>query len=405
MTTHTTDSVAPCKRCQEPSVLISRSEPFCKKCFVKFVQYKQKKRMEDYKVNYTPGAKVPDVLLPLSFGRSSLALLDMVADMLRFQSSTHGGRQGLHLHAVHIDETGIHGMDGDVQETLQNLRAKYPECSTITSVKLESFLEDPSVNREVVKIVASTSTVSPNNTKELLAMLVKRTPQQDMLNIIRLKIIEKVARDLNCTTIIWGHSMTRLAELVISLTAKGRGNTISDILFSEQSEPRILYPLNEVLGSEVADYIQVQSLDQFVLSSLSRRPATTKLQSIDELVNQYFVSVEQGFPSVVSTVVKTAAKLAPSSAVYESRQLEVSTCKICGGPAMPDSLEWLEKITVNFPPSADGLQENQDHQESKDTSNELCYGCITLFKDSMVSELNWPKRSTKEEVLAEYSLE
>jgi cytoplasmic tRNA 2-thiolation protein 2 len=392
MTSSTVDVAnTECKRCKEPSVLTSRGEEFCRDCFIKFVTYKQWKKMEEFKVNYGSDVEEQQVLLPLSLGKSSVALLDMVVDLIRVQRNHHNGRQGFDIHAVHIDETGIHGFEKNPLVMLDQLRSRYPEVS-ITSVKLESFLEDPDVDLEELDVNNGSYVCS--TTRELLTFLVRRTSQRDMLDNIKRQLIYQLARRMHCQTVVWGHCMTRLAELVISLTAKGRGQVISDYLFGEQSNPRVLYPLGEVLSSEVVNYNKLKDLEEFIVNSTNKPPATTKLQSIDELVTQYFVSVEEGFPSVVSTVVRTAAKLAPSK---KSSKI----CAICGAPPQIDSLEWLNKITVNTTPMTHD-HESRDQGLLEQGVAEMCYGCIEMFGDSSIGKVKWPRRSTKEDVLAEY---
>jgi cytoplasmic tRNA 2-thiolation protein 2 len=98
-----------CRRCQENEVIISiRTEPVCKDCFSKYVQTKIVKRMETFRVKNSEPGKERTLLLPLSFGPSSTALLYVVSRHLKGQIEKTG-RTGFKLHIIHVqlpDETG-----------------------------------------------------------------------------------------------------------------------------------------------------------------------------------------------------------------------------------------------------------------------------------------------------------
>lgn len=374
-----------CKRCKEPAVVISRQEAFCKSCFIRFVQHRQKKQLEKFKVDYSTGKNVQEqhILLPLSLGKGSIALLDMAVELIRLQKQTHRGRQGFNLHAVYIDlniEDHLNGLhdknDDNGSRILDMLREAYPECE-ISTVSITEFMADSKDNVNLL--------LDRNNTEEDKKYTVEpldflrhmsRTARQDSIDIMKEQLITRIASKKRCQTVIYGHSQTRLAELVVALTAKGRGNMIPKTLESN------IYPLRDILSSEIVIYNQMRELDKYIKPE-ARIPETTKLQSIDELVGKYFASVEQGFPSVVSTVVRTGDKLGDSSS---SESVE---CMVCSGHADPDMLRWIDKITVNGPelPPASGL----------------CYGCTVMFRNS-VSQISWP-RNTKQEVLDNYLLD
>lgn len=352
-----------CKRCDNEAVRVSRGEPFCKACFIKFIQFRQRKQMERFKVSYNE-PRPPDqhVLLPVSLGPSSMALLDMCVEMIRAQKAIHRGRQGFYLHVVHVMDQE----DSTIQERLEGLRERYPECEKIEAVKLPSNTET-----DVVQISRGKNVSGLENAMKQM----NKTGREDSIGILRKELIERIAEKKGCQTTVYGHCQTRLAELVIAMTSKGRGSAMPHAINDGG-----YYPLKDVLSSEVDIYNELQGTGELIVTR-TKPPANVKLQSIDDLVHQYFISVEKDFPSVVSTVVRTANKLA-------SQEEGEDNCAICGGLRGEDTLEWIKKITVNAP--------------IEDAGETLCYGCMVMLRNSS-DKLQWPRYSI-DDVINEYEL-
>lgn len=323
--------------------------------------------MERFKVSYNE-PRPPDqhILLPVSLGPSSMALLDMCVEMIRAQKAIHRGRQGFYLHVVHVimDQ----GEEDATRERLRRLKERYPECEQVEAVRLP---ESCDTGVEVVQISRGEGVSGLDDAMQQM----NKTGREDSVGILRKRLIAKIAEKKGCQTIIYGHCQTRLAELVIALTAKGRGSAMPHAINDGG-----YYPLKDVLSSEVDIYNELQETDDLLVTR-TKPPANVKLQSIDDLVHQYFVSVEKDFPSVVSTVVRTANKLA-------SQEEGEDNCSICGGIRGKDTLEWIKKITVNAP--------------IEDAGETLCYGCMVMLRNS-ADKLQWPRYSVHD-VVNEYQL-
>lgn len=92
-----------CRRCQSPDTAITaRTEPLCKACFDKYVQTKVVKRMKTFRVKNSEPGKEKTLLLPLSFGPCSTALVYTLSRHLKNQIDK-SGRPGFKLHVLHID--------------------------------------------------------------------------------------------------------------------------------------------------------------------------------------------------------------------------------------------------------------------------------------------------------------
>jgi cytoplasmic tRNA 2-thiolation protein 2 len=352
--------------------------------------------MDQFKVNYTPDAEVETILIAVSLGQSSLALLDMVIDIIRVQKQQHRGRQGFYLRALVIDDSQVLGpMTRDVATTVDSLKHQYPECE-FTCYNFEALVDlfpPEHVNIDGLGEISE----SPAKFFDLLPSL-PRTSQQDLVGILRRQVILGYAQKHNLRTVVWGSNMTRLAEIVLSLTAKGRGQDIPLLVDSEvKSTGNIdnIYPIRDVLMSEIVLYNDLQKISSLVVEPIAKIPVTTKLQSIDELVHQYFGSIEENFPSIVSTVVRTADKLGQKPVDSQTH------CRLCGSIVAADSQQWLKNITVS---SLSEETENANRSTVLPNSVELCYGCLVTFKNSNVTTITWPRASVHE-VLNEYSLE
>lgn len=361
-----------CIRCKVvPSQLTSRAEDMCIDCFIKFLRYKLRKQMGDFKVNYAPGAVDQHILLPLSFGKSSLALLDMMCDLIRLQKERNNGKQGFYLHALHISEE-----TDDSQKRLDQLAEKYPECM------FSHVLKPSSIPLGNIVLVDEEKSDMVTGVSEIAKHLKSRSSQQDFLKLTIRQIIDLVALQKGYQTITYGLCMTALAELVISLTAKGRGAVISDYICpAETRDPRIIYPLGDILDTELDLYLGLQDIEHFAIPK-SEPPATKKLQSIDELVSQYFTDVDKDFPGVIPTVVRTAYKVEAKNQEFES------LCRLCQDPVQKGSARWLEGITV---------------KSQQVIPKDLCYGCTVMIQNSELGSLNAP-RYEKSDVLNEYLL-
>jgi cytoplasmic tRNA 2-thiolation protein 2 len=73
-------------------------------------------------------------------------------------------------------------------------------------------------------------------------------------------------------------------------------------------------------------------------------------------MKQYFESVEESYPSIVSNVVRTSSRLQPQA-------VGIARCRLCTLPVTKDQL------------GIEGWEGNQDGERVLEDKYGLCYGC------------------------------
>nr|POF14174.1 cytoplasmic trna 2-thiolation protein 2 [Quercus suber] len=336
-----------CRRCQtnEP-VLTVRTEPLCRICFVKYVSTKIVKRMESFRVRNSDPDHQRILLVPLSFGPCSIALLHVLSQHRQSQVE-RTGRPGYRLHVLYVATL-------DSQSSEEHLRAikdRYPEHVYSTFGLLDAIGPDD------LQAIASLDIATDEET-DLPALLMKlksTTSRVDVSQILLRKAITTFARANDCEAILWGDSTTRLAERTLAETAKGRGYSLPWIMADGPSFHELPYyfPVKDLLSKELKEFATMTEppLLNIIVADDAKPFISTKNTTIDDLMKQYFESVERDFPSIVANVVKTTGKLQPIP-VCEAGE----SCELCELPL-------------------DGAAPEKSR---------LCYGCIRTLSREVV---------------------
>jgi len=158
------------------------------------------------------------------------------------------------------------------------------------------------------------------------------TSRADIISTLLTRLLVDVAKKNACESILFADSTTRLAEKTLSETAKGRGFSIPWLVSDGMSPYGIgfNYPLRDLLKKELILFSSLTTppLDDLVIyqESSSHISASSKSTTIDDLMAQYFESVEENYPSIVANVVRTSTKLKPLT--VDNTQ----DCGLCGLP-------------------------------------------------------------------------
>ncbi|KAH4299145.1 tRNA 2-thiolation protein [Parastagonospora nodorum] len=355
-----------CEKCKENiSILVVRAKPICHDCFARYVHTKAIKRMESFRVNF---AASPDqqrkILLPLSHGVSSTTLLHILDLHLNTQRSKTN-RTGFAISVLVVDEGSL---DPARLDKVRERYANHDYASLPLHDVFRLLPDDASLRALLPESQIQEVRSTQEQLTSLIASLTSATARADVLTTLRTRLIVEHAKQTGCESILWGDSTTRLAEKTLAETAKGRGFSLPWQISDGKSpfDINFHYPLRDVLKKELFSYVD---LAEPALSALVYEPQSgatqasmsSKNTTIDDLMKQYFESVEENFPSIVSNVVRTTGKLeVPAGATSNPR------CSLCGMP-VPDGRFGIH--------GWGGDQHDGADDAAAVSGGSLCYGC------------------------------
>ncbi|KAI4699953.1 cytoplasmic tRNA 2-thiolation protein 2 [Alternaria sp. BMP 2799] len=366
----------PCRRCKDPSVLVVRSEPLCHDCFARYVHTKCIKRLESFRVNF--GAEQQrKILVPLSFGVSSTTLLHVLDLHLKTQKSKTG-RTGFEISAIYIEDP-----EQKVQaaQLLDKAREQYPDHQYASLPLHDVFRlvpEDASI-RSLVPQDDQKADLSPEEQfVHMINSLTSATARADVLSTLRTRLIVEHAKLAGCESILWGDSTTRLAQKTLAETAKGRGFSLPWQV-SDGMSPFGLnfhYPLRDVLKKELVSYTKMAEVGLSELvhetsTGATQASTSSKNTTIDDLMTQYFESVEENFPSIVANVVRTTSKLEARPDALSDPQCSLCSMPVSGG-----------RFGIH---GWGGDQQDGDDFESTNNRRDICYGCTRSLPKATMS--------------------
>jgi cytoplasmic tRNA 2-thiolation protein 2 len=359
-----------CKRCGVLEAVLSvRNEPLCGDCFGRYINTKVVKRMEAFRTRHAAEGEERELLLPLSLGASSVSLLHVLDRHLQGQRD-RTGRTGFSLQLLFVG-----GPDCPVSTQVKRLelvRKRYPQYDFNTLELSDVFrFSTSSIDR------TSDQAITQNRLDELLAAIPSATSRADVISILRTRLIVRFAKANNCEGVLWGSSTTKLAEIVLAETAKGRGFSLPWQVTDGLSPFGVpfFFPARDVLKKELIAHAEIddtglKDLMEDTAFSLTEAPPSSKNTAIDILMKQYFESVEEHYPSIVSNVVRTSGKLeAP-------KWDDARRCKLCQYP-VDDALLGMKGWGGD----------QQLHQEIDECEVGLCYGCARSLPKEAVALL------------------
>ncbi|KAG9230075.1 cytoplasmic tRNA 2-thiolation protein-like protein 2 [Amylocarpus encephaloides] len=358
---------AACTRCHKADTTHHiRSDKVCQSCFVQYVTTKAIKRMETYRIRGSSYNIPRKLLLPVSFGPSSASLLHILDQHIQGQYNRMN-RASYELHVVHIN-VYVDPVDRkDADELLAKYKSRFPK-HTYSIVNLGEALHLDGIDWKALDMEQPTE--ADRNTDRLLKLLASMssaTSRSDIASTLLARLLVDVANRNGCTGILFGDSTTRLAERTLTETAKGRGFSLPWQV-SDGASPYGVdfhYPLRDVLKKEITSFssLATPAIDGLILlrEGSSLVSASSKLTTIDDLMVQYFESVEENYPSIVANVVRTSSKL------QSLPNQDTQGCGLCGLPVAKDT---------------DGIHgwggdQNSDSRSAMEDSHHgiLCYGC------------------------------
>lgn len=309
------------------------------------------------------------ILLPISFGLSSVTLLHILNSHLKTQMAK-SGRTGFTLSLVFVASPAAGTALPDDERLSAALQQQYPgyEFASLPLHHVFRLVPHDTALLHLIPGLAANQVPSQEQLASLVNSLTSATARVDVITTLRTRLIVEHAKATGCEGILWGDSTTKLAEKTLAETAKGRGFSLPWHIADGETPfgVNFNYPLRDVLKKDLAAYIQVSDPP---LAPLVHEPSagatqasmSSKNTTIDDLMKQYFESVEENFPSIVSNVVRTTTKLEASSNAGSE-----PTCSLCSMPV----------AGARFGIHGWGGDQQHDSDRASSVSNpNLCYGC------------------------------
>lgn len=322
--------------------------------------------MEPFRMRGSTSTPPRKLLLPLSFGPSSASLLHILDQQLELQYGRMN-RGAYELFVVHVD---LFLEASDRQESaaiFERFRNRFPR-HTYTSVGLEEALLLDDIDWKLFGM-PETEAVSQKTgigrLQEIVGSVGSATSRADIVSTLLIRLLVDLGKRYDCESIVFGDSTTKIAERTIAETAKGRGFSIPWQVSDGPSPYGIgfNYPLRDLLKKELVTFTHdTPLLEELVVypKSLSNLSASSKTTTIDDLMAQYFESVEENYPSIVANVVRTSSKLQASTS-------QATHCSFCDLPVV-DGTDGIHGWA--------GDQNSISRAEAQSNSGTLlCYGC------------------------------
>ncbi len=308
------------------------------------------------------------LLLSLSLGFSSVSLLHVLNQQLVSQRERNG-KALYKLHVLFIDQP-TPNVNARCQAAFHLLKQRYPS-HTYSSAPLEDIFDyDIDFDDGLLNIRGGSPVpTKQERLKQFMSSLPSATSRADVENVLRLRLVIAFAKKHNYDSVICGDSTTRLAERTLSETAKGRGGSLPWLTADGPSPYGIKFghPMRDLLRKELTAFAAMTSppLTDLIITtdSSARVSASSKDTTIDDLMHQYFESVEENYPGIVANVVRTSGRL-----VAPANESDGPSCGVCRLPIAKRFQQWQgNQESVAQKLSTEGEIAEQERQ--------ICFGC------------------------------
>ncbi|KAJ2338897.1 Cytoplasmic tRNA 2-thiolation protein 2 [Coemansia sp. RSA 2673] len=390
-----------CVKCKaaKPSVSIRRSL-YCRNCFVRSSVTKFRTALSKSRKRMPVTAARARVMVALSGGATSSAMLQLMADYQRMELKGYAAEHTYDsIVAGHVDESALFSGYDDAQ-ICDIAAAVDVECRV---ARLEDVFELEGDRAALLELVHATialgttrdqfcvqltrgdeSTPAREQLRALFAGLGSATDREDMLDIIKSFLLARLARQAQCELLLLGDSGTRIASKLVSLTSRGRGFSLplevgAETPFLGSNDVVAYRPMRDLIMKEIAFFNLWTGQSSVVVPTFTTGAPETA--SIDRLTEAFVVGLDRDFVSTVSTVCRTVQKLEQCP-----EALTAAKCILCSMPAELNAQAWRNRLTVNVAPNerpsenvATPSADIQSPLSSFDVTARLCYSCQSLL--------------------------
>ncbi|KAJ1554451.1 Cytoplasmic tRNA 2-thiolation protein 2, partial [Nowakowskiella sp. JEL0078] len=380
-----------CGKCRiaNPVVYVRRAY-YCKPCFRDSVVHR-------FRTVLQKKVLLPDdqkVLLAFSGGPSSCTMLNLIHDY-----HSQNGRKRQKFAGVivcHIDESVLGFQDDVMIRSVQHIQTLVEQAGLpFIRIPLERVFESKnifsSISTSAIQMTFNVHEGTPaERLKYCLEGITKASYREDLINHFRFNLLLAATKEQNCKGLLLGCNATRLAIRIISQTSKGRGFALPVDIATETDfykEIVILRPLKDVLAKEIGIFNHYEKIRPAIIPNELTK--SVPKSSIDKLTEDFITSLQQDFPSTVSTIYRTMHKI-----TTEYNQPSSTHCSICSGPVQDTAHSWRNSHTVQILPvetsiqattcahgTKNSLSSELEVQEIEDWTRTICYSCQNLKAD------------------------
>ncbi|GLB40393.1 putative plays a central role in 2-thiolation of mcm(5)S(2)U at tRNA wobble positions of tRNA(Lys), tRNA(Glu) and tRNA(Gln) [Lyophyllum shimeji] len=433
------DKSKKCVRCKEKSGnIVIRHAVYCKECFFPLIAVKFRRAL-DPSINPVPdgprrkGLKAGgNLLLGLSGGLGSTVLLDLV-DRTYFSirappmDETTGKPRGGKDHprnanvwpkgyACYVETCNAFPGTRDRTEEIRAMVAKYDRFEFLPLRVEDAFSRawwdkiggQPVVQSLGIDVTSEDLLLSSISSDEdvdtptsrlqrYISSLPTLTAIPTAVQTLTRLLLLHTALSLGSSHLLLGTSLTSLSISLISSISQGGGFVVREEAQEEwisrlpvtrrienghaDGAIRIIRPLRDIGMKECAMWAWWHGLQV-----VGREKVPGGKQGIGSLTKEFIVGLERDYPSTVSTIARTCAKLAPKKGVG-------GVCLLCERPAQFGLQDWKARISIrSFKDSSASGSYRPAHFPDKDiapaapeTSRSpsltpvLCYSCHTTL--------------------------
>ncbi|KAI6652610.1 Cytoplasmic tRNA 2-thiolation protein 2-A-like [Oopsacas minuta] len=303
-----------CVKCGNKASIIARiKDAMCIGCFDAYYVHKFRAALGKSRLFLNEER----VLLAYSGGINSVSLLSMVKRGL--DESSHKKLQFL-VDVIFIDEGCLFGDTWNSEnilmiENLTTLGFRF------YILKLESYLH-PSLKLciqtfDTLTIGWPVYTIHLECEKSRLLKIFESchsSNKQQLLELIRYKLLTKFAYEFGYNKILMGDNATRLSTQLLHGICRGKGSLANyDITFADTRFPGLYFcrPMREFLAKEIVFSVNISKLKYFNFPNFDSVNRSANKSSIFHVTEDFLAELHSLQPFTTSTVFRTGNKLSP----------------------------------------------------------------------------------------------
>jgi tRNA(Ile)-lysidine synthase TilS/MesJ len=347
-----------CLKCKAAPAVALVLEPACAECFRERANRKFRAALGELGL-----AQGERVLLALSGGHGSAALLDLVARVLAFDQSQRRPPR-IEPVVVHVDEADVLRMAPDEQRAATRELEALCEQTGGFALRVLPLLATHARAREWIDAARSP------------------TDREDLLQLLRDDALARFAVEQGLRWVLRGDTASRLAHAVLAHTSKGRGLAVATALSAEgQRLTHVALPMQGFLAKEVAFYCHLCRLPAVFRPCFCTMAGDGPRAGVNVLAESFLVGLQTRFDNTVFNVVRTAQKL---QVPPEARRRELARCRLCRQRIPPDDWpdEALSAPAAAAPAGAPAA--------GPAAPRRLCYACSVLLSEAAAEGLPRP---------------